>query len=72
MGDLLGMALAGIDMALWDALGQAAGLPVVRLLGGTVRPLDAYHSYGVVDPNDDADVMAASVARLQGHQDQGR
>lgn len=59
---LVGMAVSGIDMALWDALGQAAGLPVVRLLGGTVRPLDAYDSYGVVDPNDDADVMDASVA----------
>jgi mandelate racemase len=59
---LLGMAVSGIDMALWDALGRAAGLPVARLLGGTVRPLDAYDSYGVVDPNGDADVLAASVA----------
>ena len=59
---LVGMAVSGIDMALWDALGRAAGLPVVRLLGGTVRPLNAYDSYGVVDPNDDTDVMAASVA----------
>jgi mandelate racemase len=59
---LLGMAVSGIDMALWDALGRAAGMPVVRLLGGTVRPLDAYDSYGVVDPNGDADVLAASVA----------
>jgi mandelate racemase len=59
---LVGMAVSGIDMALWDALGRAAELPVVQLLGGTVRPLDAYDSYGVVDPNGDADVLAASVA----------
>jgi mandelate racemase len=59
---LVGMAVSGIDMALWDALGRAAELPVVQLLGGTLRPLDAYDSYGVVDPNDDADVLAASVA----------
>jgi mandelate racemase len=59
---LLGMAVSGIDMALWDALGRAAGLPVARLLGGTVRPLDAYDSYGVINPNDDADVLAASIA----------
>jgi mandelate racemase len=59
---LLGMAVSGIDMALWDVLGRAAELPVVRLLGGALRPLDAYDSYGVVDPNDDADVLAASVA----------
>jgi hypothetical protein len=43
-------------------LGRALGLPVVRLLRGTVRPLDAYDSYGVVDPSGDADVLAASVA----------
>ncbi len=59
---LVGMAVSGIDMALWDVLGRAAGLPVAQLLGGTVRPLDAYDSYGVIDPTHDADVLAASVA----------
>ena len=29
---LLGMALSGIDMALWDALGRALDQPVVALL----------------------------------------
>ncbi len=47
---IVGMALSGIDMALWDALGKASGRPVVELLGGTARPLPAYDSYGVVDP----------------------
>jgi mandelate racemase len=42
--------------------GGPLGCPSCGCLGGTVRPLDAYDSYGVVDPNDDADVMAASVA----------
>jgi mandelate racemase len=37
-----GMAVGAIDMALWDALGCAAELPVVALLGGEVRPLLAY------------------------------
>jgi mandelate racemase len=41
------MALAGIDMAAWDALGQAAGLPLVRLLGGAPRPIPAYNSKGL-------------------------
>ena len=59
---LVGMAVSGLDMALWDALGRAAKQPVVQLLGGTQRPLEAYDSFGVVDPKSDAAVLAASVA----------
>jgi len=40
-------AMAGIDMAAWDALGQARGLPLVRMLGGTPRPIPAYNSKGL-------------------------
>ena len=47
---LVGMAVSGLDMALWDALGQAAGQPLVELLGGSPRPMRAYDSYGAVDP----------------------
>jgi D-arabinonate dehydratase/D-galactarolactone cycloisomerase len=38
--------LSGIDIALWDILGQAAGHAVWRLLGGYGRPLRAYGSSG--------------------------
>jgi mandelate racemase len=44
---LTGIAMAGIDMAAWDAVAKAAGLPLVRLLGGTPRPLPAYNSLGM-------------------------
>jgi mandelate racemase len=50
---LVGMAVSGLDMAFWDALGQTAGLPLVKLLGGSPRPIRAYDSYGVVDPKAD-------------------
>jgi hypothetical protein len=47
---LVGMAVSGLDMAFWDALGQTAGQPLVTLLGGSPRPIRVYDSYGVVDP----------------------
>ena len=40
-------AMAGIDMAAWDALGQALRLPLVRLLGAAPRPIRAYNSKGL-------------------------
>ncbi len=60
---LLGMALSGLDMALWDAQGQAAGQPVARLLGGTTAPIPAYDSYGMVDPIEDRGALEASLDR---------
>jgi len=40
-------AMSAIDMCAWDALGQALGRPVVRLLGGVPRPVPAYNSNGL-------------------------
>ena len=40
-------AIAGIDMAAWDALGQSLGRPLVQLLGGAPRPVPAYNSNGL-------------------------
>lgn len=46
------MAAAGFDMACWDALARAAGVPLVTLLGGRPGPLRAYNSngLGLVEP----------------------
>ena len=41
------MALSALDMALWDALAVAAGVPLATLLGGAPRPLAAYNSCGL-------------------------
>jgi len=50
---LVGMAISGLDMAFWDALGQLANKPVAELLGGSIRPIPAYDSYGVLDAKAD-------------------
>lgn len=39
-------AIGGIDIALWDIRGIAAGLPVYRLLGGEARPIFSYATGG--------------------------
>jgi mandelate racemase len=40
-------AIAGIDMAAWDALAQGANLPLVTMLGGKPKPIRAYNSKGL-------------------------
>jgi mandelate racemase len=49
---LTGMAIAGIDMAAWDALAKSCQLPLVRLLGGEPRPIQAYRSLGMYSPDE--------------------
>jgi mandelate racemase len=44
---LTGIAMAALDMAAWDALAKASGLPLVRLLGGEPRSIPVYHSLGM-------------------------
>jgi mandelate racemase len=41
------MAMAGLDVACWDALAQAAGLPLAVYLGGALKPIPAYNSNGL-------------------------
>jgi L-alanine-DL-glutamate epimerase-like enolase superfamily enzyme len=57
---------SGIDMACWDLLGQAAGLPVCTLLGG--RSGDDFHLYRAIS-QESPEAMAARVAgyRAEGY-----
>jgi mandelate racemase len=41
------VAVAGLDMAAWDALAKAAGVPLCVLLGGSIGPVPAYNSNGL-------------------------
>jgi mandelate racemase len=41
------IAVSGLDMAAWDALAEAAEMPLCVLLGGSVGPVRAYNSNGL-------------------------
>jgi mandelate racemase len=47
---LVGMALAAVDMAAWDALARLQALPLVNLLGGAPKPIRAYGAIGYEGP----------------------
>src|SRR5215510_9601271 len=51
------MAMAGLDVAAWDALALSARMPLVTLLGGKPGPIRAYNScgLGLMTPSEVAD-----------------
>ncbi|MCX7272141.1 MAG: mandelate racemase/muconate lactonizing enzyme family protein [Burkholderiales bacterium] len=60
------LAVSGIDMALWDIRGKAAGMPLYRLLGGSRRRIPAYAggiSMGFQPPESLVDEAREYVAR---------
>lgn len=59
------MACAGIDMALWDILALARGVPLATLLGGAPKSIPAYDSHSM----DGMDIGTQRAARAveQGH-----
>src|SRR5215831_8704516 len=60
------MAMSGFDVACWDALAQAAGLPLARMLGGATSRIPAYNScgLGLMAPDMLADGFGAMKLRL--------
>lgn len=54
-------AISGVELALWDIAGKAAGQPVYELLGGTRRPVRCYSSVLAPEPGD-AGVVAEHVS----------
>ena len=57
------MAMAGFDIACWDALAIAAKLPLARLLGAEPKPIPAYNSCGL-GLMDDLGALAAEAETL--------
>jgi muconate cycloisomerase len=55
------LALAGLEMALWDVIGKATGRPVYQLLGGAFH--EAVDYFGFVQ-GDTAEELAAHASRL--------
>ena len=56
------IAAAGLDMAIWDALAKAAGLPLAEMLGGSVGKVRTYNTNGLwLLP---VDKLAAEAAEL--------
>src|SRR6266568_2604386 len=47
---LIGLALAGLDMAAWDALAVAAAVPLARLLGAEPAAVRAYATLRPMQP----------------------
>jgi mandelate racemase len=59
---LQGVAVAGIDMAAWDALAVHAGVPLAEMLGSRPRPIPAYNSLGMIPPAEAANAAAKTAA----------
>ncbi len=60
---LVGMALAAIDMALWDALARQQSTSLLRLLGGIPRPIPAYGAVGYDGVEGSAKAASAWIER---------
>lgn len=66
-GSVVNSAISGIEHALWDISGKAAGLPVYMLLGGKVREkIRVYQSAGGGEPSQVAE-QAKSLVEKYGY-----
>ncbi len=69
VGEIVGTAIAVVEMACWDLMGKALNVPVYRLLGGAVRDrIKAYaNGWYTVDRQPEAFAKAAQGAVAKGY-----
>ena len=64
-GRAMAMAISGVEIALWDALGKATGLPVCGLLGGLYR--EKVRMYATLNRDKSPENMARRAAAAIKH-----
>jgi D-galactarolactone cycloisomerase len=64
-------ALSAVDIALWDLKGQALGVPVATLLGGTYRTRARVYATGLYEPQRVPSISAALVEEALGYKSAG-
>jgi galactonate dehydratase len=65
-GSVVNAAISGIEHALWDISGKAAGLPVYRMLGGKCRDrIRVYQSCGGATPEQCAESAVRLIERYR-------
>jgi mandelate racemase len=60
---MLGMAIAGIDMALWDAYARLREQPLYKLLGGAPKKIPAYGCVGLDGAVSGVEQATAAIAK---------
>ncbi len=60
-GAIINASMSGIDIALWDIMGKATGMPVYKILGGYTDRILPYASSGFYSNGKDVKVMAEEV-----------
>lgn len=58
-------ALSAVDIAAWDCLGKATGMPLRRLLGGGSNRVAAYASGGYYREGDPIDLVVGEMSRYK-------